>query len=144
MPKKTTQQHLDDFWNALDRYKKALRRLKYYTDNAIDRAIPTREFLISSVAMHYAFADVPDRFHRYLNAAFRSCGATHDTARSIIIQAYRTIEDMEPDISTERLLQMTADKCKCDYELAVEAITTAEQYTPTPEEQRAATAKRKP
>ncbi len=33
---------------------------------------------------------------------------------SQILVTYARIEEGEPEISTERLLQMTADACKCD------------------------------
>lgn len=36
--------------------------------------------------------------------------------------AYVRIEEGEPDISTERLLQMTADQCRCDVADVCEAL----------------------
>ena len=39
-----------------------------------------------------------------------------------IIETYDRIEAGEPDISTERLLVMTAEQCRCDVSDVVEAL----------------------
>lgn len=44
--------------------------------------------------------------------------ATYDN----IMNAYHDIEDREPDISTERLLSMTAAQAGVEYDLVVEAL----------------------
>lgn len=39
-----------------------------------------------------------------------------------IVTAWNMFEDAEPDISTERLMQQTADHCRCDPADVAEAL----------------------
>jgi hypothetical protein len=43
-----------------------------------------------------------------------------------IRSVWDSIEEGEPEISTERLIEMTATKCKCDTDDVVEALAITE------------------
>ncbi len=47
-----------------------------------------------------------------------------------IIEAYTAFEDAEPDISTERLLAMTAQACQCDVGDVAEALLHDQKSEP--------------
>ena len=53
-----------------------------------------------------------------------------------ITDAYEDIEACEPDISTERLLEMTRDRCDLpDVSYVIQALVRTGAFTPVNEEQ---------